>query len=251
MNSSTIRRSLKSLMSTVLAIITVLLMAMPAFAMNKDVYSARTTKTINYCKYEFYSHIRFDGVSTLTPGVAIWPSITIPAGNLKGQINLYKSNGTLLVATDWITSSQDTTSSGTEFITLEPANVGSYYCNGRVKIFNGLTHVPFDTGNTSTLQIKQSDFESCPVEVNSNGEIYGSELFLTAQGVDVDLILAENSSGVTGYVRSVDLYDESPTSVNTDGSNSVSRVIPMYASDGETFVGYFEMTKGVAVNLEN
>ncbi len=147
----------------------------------------------------------------------------------------------MVEATDWLTTTTDTGTGGVEFTTFDTAQVGSYYCNGKVKIIDGSYTYAYDTTTTTTLRISRSDFERCPVEINSNGEVYGSEVFLKAQGISADLILAENSDGLTGYVKAVDLYDESDLSTNMGNIGSGGRMIPMYESDGETIIGYFEM----------
>ena len=239
--STATKRSIRSTIAALLAVLTMLAMVVPAAAAAKDVYSSETTKTVNHRTYRFYAHARFDGSSLVYGGVCFFPSRVITAGNLKGQINLYRANGTLVEATDWLTTTTDTGTGGVEFTTFDTAQVGSYYCNGKVKIIDGSSTYAYDTTTTTTLRISRSDFERCPVEVNSNGEVYGSEVFLKAQGISADLILAENSDGLTGYVKAVDLYDESDLSTNMGNIGSGGRMIPMYESDGETIIGYFEM----------
>lgn len=242
------KRSIRSLAAYLLAIFIVLTSIVPAIAAPKDVYSSTTSKTFNYCTYKFYSHIRFDGTCLLTSGVAVFPTKVIPAGNLSAQINLYKSNGNLVTATDWLVSTTDTPRAGTEFVTIDVAEVGSYYCSGKLRIVDGTVTLNYDTGKTDTMRISQSDFQSIPVvEINSRGEIYGSEPFLKAHGIEADLIRAENSEGVVGYVRAIELYAETGSTQSVNNAESANRIIPMYESDGETIVGYFEMSKATMI----
>ena len=48
-----------------------------------------------------------------------------------------RANGTLVEATDWLATTTDTGTGGVEFTTFDTAQVGSYYCNGKVKIIDG------------------------------------------------------------------------------------------------------------------
>ena len=94
----------------------------------------------------------------------------------------------MVEATDWLATTTDTGTGGVEFTTFDTAQVGSYYCNGKVKIIDGSYTYAYDTTTTTSLRISRSDFERCPVEVNSNGEVYGSEVFLKAQGISADTL---------------------------------------------------------------
>lgn len=79
------------------------------------------------------------------------------------------------------------------------------------------------------------------VQVNDNGEIYGSEYFLNQIGVQPDLISAVGENGLSGYVKESDLNQEfhTPEELLAFEENDEMHTIPLYLSDGETVIGSF------------
>lgn len=84
--------------------------------------------------------------------------------------------------------------------------------------------------------------------VNVNGQTYGSDLYASTE-TEPDLVSAVGVKGTLGYVLSKDLYDDG---VNTPEEAvayekkhaSKSRMIPLYAQDGKTIIGQFEISAG-------
>lgn len=83
-------------------------------------------------------------------------------------------------------------------------------------------------------------------KVNVNGMTYGSGLDATSPSTEPDLIEAIGVGGIHGYVRSADLTPAEPTSpsdaVARQNSSVLARVIPLYAVDGVTVIGAFQLT---------
>lgn len=77
-----------------------------------------------------------------------------------------------------------------------------------------------------------SEIEMNGYPVNQNGETYGPDL--KNASYTPDLILAENSSGILGYIKKAELNDQLPQSPQ----NTKMR---MYTEDGDTIIGYFEL----------
>lgn len=77
--------------------------------------------------------------------------------------------------------------------------------------------------------------------INDAGESYGIGSSLENNN-DPDLILAEATNGLTGYVRATDLEGGDPPSSPEEAvksSYTPDRQIPVYESDGKTVIGYF------------
>lgn len=83
--------------------------------------------------------------------------------------------------------------------------------------------------------------DSTGYAVNSNGETYGNYLEALEIGYEAELIYAEGIDGTLGYVRASDLDDgvESPSDVTVRTANET---IPLYASDGITVLGRFQIS---------
>jgi len=92
--------------------------------------------------------------------------------------------------------------------------------------------------------------EAAPVyQKNENGQTYGSSAYATSIETEPDLILAKGVDGTTGYVRSVDLNGvipktpEEAVELMRKRSKGV-REINLYAVDGKTVIGTFEVQEG-------
>lgn len=89
-------------------------------------------------------------------------------------------------------------------------------------------------------------------KTNAQGLTYGSELDAATPADVPDLILAIATNGKEGYVLKGDLYPQLPTSPaeaiawqkEQNATRSVTR-IPVYAQDGVTVIGEFEITPPV------
>lgn len=91
-------------------------------------------------------------------------------------------------------------------------------------------------GSSSSTSATGSGAGAVDFPVNENGETYGS-----ANGASVpDLLAAPTDDGKLGYVR----VNELELARNVAGSlESGIRVVDVYASDGETVIGQFTVTK--------
>jgi len=81
---------------------------------------------------------------------------------------------------------------------------------------------------------------------NSNGQTYGSALDGISLQTEPDLIEAYGAGGTFGYVRSLDLHGKMPRTPEEalaqerSGAGKV-RKIPLYAVDGKTVIGVFNV----------
>ncbi|KRF33570.1 hypothetical protein [Yonghaparkia sp. Soil809] len=93
-----------------------------------------------------------------------------------------------------------------------------------------------DSVSGGQAQIAGADGAAVEFPVNERGETYGS-----ANGSQVpDLLAAPTDDGQIGYVR----VSELELARNVAGSlESGERVVDVYASDGETIIGAFTVTK--------
>lgn len=92
--------------------------------------------------------------------------------------------------------------------------------------------------------------------VNAAGDTYGSVLWSGDPATEPDLIQADTTTGVTGYVRRVDLDEADGSNVTTPdealafqeqvdelvASGVTSVFIPVYEADGRTVIGEFEIS---------
>lgn len=88
--------------------------------------------------------------------------------------------------------------------------------------------------------------EPAPVyQKNERGMTYGSGLDAPSIDVEPDLIEAIGADGTAGYVRSDDLVPPLPTSLEEAATSEKyanrARTIPLYAVDGTTVIGTFEI----------
>lgn len=81
------------------------------------------------------------------------------------------------------------------------------------------------------------------IKVNKNGQTYGSLMYVTQAGQEPDLVQAQGIDGTVGYVKFSDLMGPE---VNTPEEAEAymkeqhgPRLIPLYASDGETVIGQY------------
>lgn len=84
------------------------------------------------------------------------------------------------------------------------------------------------------------------INVNKNGETYGSNLVNTEYGNEPDLILVEYGNGKSGYVYKEDFYDipnqpKNPEEAIDYMKKNRAKKIPVYKNDGKTVVGAFQI----------
>lgn len=95
--------------------------------------------------------------------------------------------------------------------------------------------------NSSSLKIQASS-EIWPV--NFNGQTYGRDYRLMLE--KPNLILAINDMGIIGYVKESDLSASDVDSLDDvimhlQTTSSKQKSIPLYASDGTTIIGKFNL----------
>ncbi|MHB1134990.1 MAG: peptidase M56 BlaR1 [Chloroflexota bacterium] len=88
--------------------------------------------------------------------------------------------------------------------------------------------------------------------VNENGMSYGSASDATSPLNEPDLIKAIGVDGTRGFVRAVDLWEKMPRSPEEALARQQQRAgkvrtVPLYAIDGVTIIGSFNVGPGVAV----
>jgi hypothetical protein len=80
---------------------------------------------------------------------------------------------------------------------------------------------------------------------NANGQTYGSELSSTSSATDPDLVEVIATNGKTGYAYSSQLNPPAPPSpaaaASQEAANTAGDYIPVYAQDGITVIGEFEV----------
>jgi len=94
------------------------------------------------------------------------------------------------------------------------------------------------------------------IEVNENGQTYGSELAIKNPKMDengnpdeLDLILVEADNGKAGYALKEDFYDTANQPKNPEEAIAYmeklkkegDRTIPIYEKDGKTVIGSFKI----------
>jgi hypothetical protein len=82
---------------------------------------------------------------------------------------------------------------------------------------------------------------------NAHGQTYGSVLNSTSSATDPDLVQVIATNGQTGYVYSSQLNPPAPSSpaaaVAQQTKNTDGQFIPVYAQDGTTVIGQFEVAQ--------
>jgi hypothetical protein len=80
-----------------------------------------------------------------------------------------------------------------------------------------------------------------------NGQTYGSALNSTSSATDPDLVEAIATNGETGYVYSSQLNPAAPSSpaeaLAQQAANTTAHYIRVYAQDGTTVIGQFQVSK--------
>lgn len=96
-----------------------------------------------------------------------------------------------------------------------------------------------------------SNQSNAPIPVfpkNENGQTYGSSALVNSPDQEPDLISAVGEDGTNGYVRSVDLNEGLPKTpqeaIAYNKKHQADRQIPLYAVDGKTVIGVFDIHNG-------
>lgn len=177
----------------------------------------------------------------LAASTAIYPSFgqSVPEFRMGVQSRLFKS-GVLCQITPWQYNVMST--SRLENATTGHCGSGSYNSHGFVQAGNGVTWSNYVTFPTNPIDFvapaapsaRTAQSTPAPEELasgtNANGQTFGSAVDANSPEESPDLIASYGTNGAFGYIRS----DEVST---VDASAS----IPLYANDGRTVVGSFDV----------
>ena len=208
------------------------------------VQSTPLTRTVNGIEYSYVSQINtVDSRMFVSTGVSVVSGADAPIGYMGTQARGYNEAGVLKLSSGW-TYNTSAARSKTTHLELEGLDlVGNYYYSkGQVKLYNGNGYTTLTCTATPCMTVSSTTALVSSIQENENGEIYGSEVFLAAIGVQPDLILAEGIDGTIGYVKSADLDTTeigTPEQAMEYVANYSSYLIPLYSCDGETVIGSF------------
>lgn len=158
-----------------------------------------------------------------------------PAGYMGANAFLFRKGGDLAASSGMIYTNESTPSCCARVSIQES---GTFYARGLVSLCTGKSNgVPtYKTYNTTQTTYGTSSQSATGYSVNSNGETYGSGLMADVYGELPDLIKAEGTNGISGYVRYEDLV-YTPKSTEDAVAYSVSLeagvYIPVYDLDGD------------------
>ena len=219
-------------------------------AQASEYVSSKKSVTVYGRSYQYWS-----GLNTISSSYAMYFShVTAVNGTLAGYIGqrprLFTSGGILVAASDWMYNAKDY-SAGTSWsypAILQDIESGEYYYSrANVKFYTGNGYTSAYAANATPNLI--ASFSSSAIEMNENGEIFGSELFLSEMGIEPDLIKTLGDGGNVGFVKSDDLNYGDDVSTPDEAlefaaAQNPSRTIPVYMSDGETIIDTFTVYSG-------
>lgn len=228
---------IRKIFPAIMVVAIVAITCISAFAIDAS-YSSKSTATVGGRTYTYYSYIERWNEEKLCARVYAGTSKVVPIGYIGLQSRMYNSNGALEQSSDWRYSEIECVSFDS-YVYVRADSNDYYYSKGRVKLYNGNGYTTY-TANASPNMSLQMSRTPVQVTINENGDVYGSEIFLEAIGVEADLIYAIGENGVEGYVKATDL--EGPvikTPAEAVRQVRVNRTIPLYASDGISVIGSF------------
>jgi len=198
-------------------------------------YTEKTVYGYDY-RYESYVSNNTSGQIFGQASVSCTNVDELPIGYMGAQARIYNTSGILKASSSWRYNETDNPLVIT--ITTYDTTSGYYYCKGQVKLYNGDGYSTYSCKATPNYAPTRNGIE---IQRNENGEIYGSELFLSEVGIQPDLILAEGNGGQVGYIRAIDLDAKDVTTpeqaIEYEKNGLYS--IPLYESDGKTIIGTF------------
>lgn len=218
-----------------------------AFAVD-DAESAYAVKTVYGHTYKYSSVIERWNSSQLAARtyVGVTSGKSVPIGYIGTKAKLYSTSGVLVASAGW---SYNTVacwghSAPVYHKTSETPKYTYYYSKGQIQLYNGSGYTTYNCYASPNMSSTVSS-NIISVQRNSDGEIFGSEIFLNSIGVEPDLILALGTNGIEGYVRSADLDREYVPKNPTDAlmHQEQAHEIPLYAEDGKSVLGSFAIQK--------
>lgn len=88
-----------------------------------------------------------------------------------------------------------------------------------------------------------------PFPKNERGMTYGSGQYIDAKNPGPDLLSAYGTDGTLGFIRATDRANDEPEGlVGASSYSPRSRMIPLYAKDGVTVIGEFEISAPITDN---
>lgn len=232
------RKTKSGILSMVLAFVLVTIMCVPAFAYSAT-YSATSTVTVGGHTYNYCSYIENLDIELSARVKAETESRTsVPIGYIGLRSRMYSEAGSLAAMSEWSYNELPCISSDVPVSKVTQSNV-YFYSRGEVKFYNGNGYSTYTANASPVMRLGTRSIPT--VQINENGDVYGSEIFLDAIGVKADLISAIGENGVEGYVKATDLNGPDPKTPAEAVQQQVrvNRTIPLYESDGETVIGSF------------
>lgn len=220
---------------------------------NTTVYAATAYADFQYVtvygiNYKYRSHVTADSGSVhASTHVSNTVTANVPIGYFGISSRLYNSSGSLITSTEWFYNPMEVVA-GTDS-TSSVKDKGAYYSKGMVKFYNGNGYTTYTCNQSPNVQLASVYLPS----KNDNGEIYGSEYFLNLVGIEPDLIQAEGTNGILGYVRADELSGKNEPSSPEEAilfNESSQYEISLYSSDGITVIGTFLIKSSASIYEE-
>lgn len=220
--------------------------------------SGTSTATVYGITYTYWSEIQRNNKGKIEGLTAFDAGKNIPASYVGLKARVYSSTGVLVSSSDWSYGTGvpgfDVCASGKMNSIYDPTvtpNYNYYYSKGQVQYYNGNGYTTYTCKATPNISSGLSRSISAQVSTNENGEVYGSELYLSDIGIKPDLISALGENGVVGYVKRADLdalsIDNPMEAESYESYKPICRTIPLYECDGETEIGVFVINNDVEI----
>lgn len=243
------KNMLKQISTLLCAALFAFVTMVPAFAAFGESLPLYTT--VNGIRYEIVSLIHNEKKDAVGYQLSVYvcDGKTVPTGYIGCKAKLYDSTGAFMDQTGWDYNPGNNDASYLNSDTYEETAHNRYfYSQGQAKLYDGFNYVTYTSNKTANFapgrSATPSKLEDIQIQRNENGEIYGSELFLSEIGVQPDLIRSVGTDGTIGYIRAEDLDDgvHTPADAIIAMQNRQSRLIPLYESDGTTVIGSFKIS---------
>lgn len=227
------------------------------------------TPTINGYNYSFTSEVwlRYPTTGQTIEAVGFVKANTgVPAGYMGVQARLFDQSGTMKTSSSMAYNENDGNINNYAY-SPRLTSKGVYYSQTKAAFYYGsgyTSYVGYRSPNQtfsnteSGISVKNSkDIEELlsktQYSLNSNGETFGSALSANTIGAEPELISAEGTNGVKGYIRSEDLAPKVSSideAIKQTGKNGDIRKIPLYDVEGKKTIGEFEVVTNYEVKDE-
>lgn len=245
----------KRRISIILALALVICMALslPASA---ETYISSAPKTITYGGVSYTVKITAVSRPSGTCGIQadFQVSQQVQAGTFGVRPRMYTGAGALYGTGDWMYNPAPT--SGIMFLTGtgQTFTSGLYYAQCDVHIFDAPAsrYLLYSSNRTPNFYCpslsKALEMEIEPMQVNQNGETYGSSYYSDSTETTPDLILAIGTNGEEGYIKRIDFEESNNITIEQvlEGVEFEDKAIPLYEADGTTVIGEFNIRVAAA-----